>query len=332
MEVTPVYPLPRVPVLFLTLFTKIRSNRVLTLILFVAACMLIGAAVFSATDKVGFGTGLYWAVTTATTVGYGDVIPHNGASQLVAALVMLTTIPAAGAIFSFLAGASALSAFRRLLGMDVKLPDGAYTVIFGEHPAVGRIATDLVRDGDQVLVVASEKPDHLPPEAVFLQGDTDSEITIKQAHLERAKNALIANTADADVLLTAIAVHALAPDLEVFALSESVNVSQALKDLGMDHTISTNRLVGHTVAKHLQTPAAGDLMLKLVNSSSFTMQERAIADHEIGHPLSELRAIPGVLVMGLNRQGRAELGVEQDVVCQEGDRLLLFAPVAQAAH
>ena len=38
------------------------------------------------------GTGLWWAVQTVTTVGYGDDIPQSLAGRLVAALVMLLGI------------------------------------------------------------------------------------------------------------------------------------------------------------------------------------------------------------------------------------------------
>jgi voltage-gated potassium channel Kch len=38
------------------------------------------------------GTGLWWAVQTVTTVGYGDRVPESAAGQLLAALVMLLGI------------------------------------------------------------------------------------------------------------------------------------------------------------------------------------------------------------------------------------------------
>src|SRR5579863_6398393 len=38
------------------------------------------------------GSGLWWAVQTVTTVGYGDHVPTTAAGQIVAALVMLLGI------------------------------------------------------------------------------------------------------------------------------------------------------------------------------------------------------------------------------------------------
>jgi voltage-gated potassium channel len=43
-------------------------------------------------DKTEFpdlGVGLWWAVQTVTTVGYGDVAPENGAGRILGAIVML---------------------------------------------------------------------------------------------------------------------------------------------------------------------------------------------------------------------------------------------------
>jgi voltage-gated potassium channel len=39
-----------------------------------------------------FGTGLWWALQTVTTVGYGDVTPENTIGRLVGALIMLEAI------------------------------------------------------------------------------------------------------------------------------------------------------------------------------------------------------------------------------------------------
>lgn len=53
---------------------------------------LIGGVLMHFTDKKTFpniGDGLWWAVQTVTTVGYGDLVPVSTAGRLVASIVML---------------------------------------------------------------------------------------------------------------------------------------------------------------------------------------------------------------------------------------------------
>jgi voltage-gated potassium channel len=59
-------------------------------------------------DPNGFptiGSGLWWAVQTVTTVGYGDKVPQTAAGQLVAALVMLLGIAFVTVITASITGA-----------------------------------------------------------------------------------------------------------------------------------------------------------------------------------------------------------------------------------
>ena len=61
-----------------------------------ATLMTVGAGLLvTVVDRESFpsiGSGLWWAVQTVTTVGYGDNIPMNLAGRLVAVLVMLLGI------------------------------------------------------------------------------------------------------------------------------------------------------------------------------------------------------------------------------------------------
>lgn len=66
------------------------------------ACILGGAAAFAAADRVPLPVALYFAVATATTVGYGDVAPSTGDARMVAVVLMLTAIPLLGAVFASL--------------------------------------------------------------------------------------------------------------------------------------------------------------------------------------------------------------------------------------
>lgn len=61
------------------------------------AAVLTGGLLVTVTDPEVFphpGTGIWWAATTVTTVGYGDVVPASDAGRLVAAVLMFGGVTA----------------------------------------------------------------------------------------------------------------------------------------------------------------------------------------------------------------------------------------------
>lgn len=58
-----------------------------------------GGFMYAHVEHVTDGKGLYWAVTTVETVGYGDVTPHTNLGHYVAIGIMLLGIPMWGIAF-----------------------------------------------------------------------------------------------------------------------------------------------------------------------------------------------------------------------------------------
>jgi len=77
-------------------------RRTLILAGLAVASVLGGAVAFAIADHVSFWLALYWSASTATTVGYGDLVPRTGAAHVVAVTEMMTAIPLLGATFASL--------------------------------------------------------------------------------------------------------------------------------------------------------------------------------------------------------------------------------------
>lgn len=303
---------------------RFNRYRVGALLALAAAIVFIGAALFAIFEDVSYGTGLYWSITTATTVGYGDVTPHNTAGRIIAIGVMLTTIPIVGAVFALVAGASVMAHMRRLLGMDASLPKQPYILVFGTHPVLPGVLAELGRGEDPIVLVAPEKPAGVGDDVKFLAGDPSSDEMVRRSNPAAACRALIACTEDSDTLVVAVAIHSLAPELEVYALTQSPRVAAALHQLGVTHTLASDELVGHTLAKSLETPQAGSLLLQMVDSSSYRLHEAPVDDALVSQPLSKARMETGRLVLGIVCPDGVKLGIDEDPILAAGDRLIVL--------
>ncbi|WP_341250866.1 potassium channel family protein [Euzebya pacifica] len=104
------------------------TNHTGSLLIVAAGLVVVGGTLVSTIEPGidGIGDGVWWAVVTATTVGYGDISPVTGAGRGIATLLMLTGIGVLGSV----TGAIATYAVR--LGnrpdTDPDDPDVAHTI------------------------------------------------------------------------------------------------------------------------------------------------------------------------------------------------------------
>ncbi|WP_125765390.1 potassium channel family protein [Levilactobacillus mulengensis] len=64
------------------------------------AIIVLSAFLFSLTEKQNLADSLWWAITTATTVGYGDETPHTAFGKIIASFLMVGGIGFIGLLTS----------------------------------------------------------------------------------------------------------------------------------------------------------------------------------------------------------------------------------------
>jgi voltage-gated potassium channel len=172
------------PILFVRLFSLRPRVHALTLVAAAAFCVLAGGAVFAATQHLPVTKGWYWAIETATTVGYGDVTPANASGRIVAVVVMLTTIPLLAAAFAVVTGSAVANGVRRLLEMGARFPDGSYVLVLGMHPAVSVVLQELANAGDSTVLIADVDPSAVPGHVHFIRGDPTAQEVLARGRPE----------------------------------------------------------------------------------------------------------------------------------------------------
>jgi voltage-gated potassium channel len=302
------------------------------LLLAAAACVLVGAGLFAVSQKLPFTTALYWAVTTATTVGYGDVTPHNGIGRLIASAVMLTTIPLLAAVFALVTGAAAAAGIRRILNVEERFPAGTYRLILGMSPTVPAILEELEAAGVPVVLVADVDPGSVRRGVHVVRGDPTEPARVRAAKPEGAEQALVTGANDGDVLVSAVILRKQAPNLPITALVTSASVREALREIGIQRSVSAEELLARTVATTLETPHAGEMVAQLVESGRDILAEVDAEPAAVGKPLSFVRSERAGLVLGLVHAGQFTLGIGDDPVIAAGDRLLIAEATPREHH
>ena len=154
----------------------------------------------------------YYFITTATTIGYGDLSPSTPAGRMVAALVLM---PGAVVVFAaFLGKMSSLFVNVWRKGMQGK---GDYSllerhiVILGWHPEhtaemVQLIYGDTRRVQRQVVLCATQEMDNpLPEQVLFVRGESlHSEDLLKRSGIRSASRVIIYRSNDDKTLATCL--------------------------------------------------------------------------------------------------------------------------------
>lgn len=210
--------------------------------------------------------------------------------------------------------------------MDIPLPLTGHTVILGFLAETKIVLSELRLARESVVIVANLDDGLLPSDVPLIKGDPAEESLLERAHITDAKQALVTAPTDGEVLEIAIAVRHLAPHLPLIVSTRSEKVSRALHDLGIPLTVSTDDLLGHTLAKSLEAPHAAQLLLRIVNSDAYCIQEWPVKEEWVGLPLSEVRSRHGGFVLGVAQQDDVILGVERDPVMVADSFLLVLAP------
>jgi len=222
----------------------LHQEKIFFLLGSVLIVLLVGALGYALSESgegEGFwprlGRGLWWAIVTVTTVGYGDVVPQTLPGRLVGFLLMISGLIVLSLLTATVASIFIERKFRRERGL-APITEHDHIIILGWNRGGEQVLRNLFFRLDRqtpVVLVSNLTPEQFEQLLVtfpehhlrFVRGDFSREEILAKSNLARARRVIILadrvddqlprEQVDQKTLLAALAVKSLAPKLPITA-------------------------------------------------------------------------------------------------------------------
>ncbi|MGQ9688348.1 MAG: potassium channel family protein [Desulfobaccales bacterium] len=281
----------------LTILHTLRRERVFVLALFTASLIFLGGLGFLLTETPEtagllehFGQGLWWALVTVTTVGYGDITPKTVAGRLVGAALMVGGLVSFSLVTATVASIFIERKFRRERGLeDIKKTD--HVLLLGWHydgeTLIDQLVQRLPAEVPVVLVnqLPPEKMDNLRvryphKEILFVWGDYSREEVLLKANVRAASKAIVLasrqegeTAADVDqrTLITALTLKSLQPKIRIISELLRPENKAYLERAGAEQILIRGQYDSAILAGAIASPGLYRVLDALLNAEGYTV-------------------------------------------------------------
>jgi voltage-gated potassium channel len=282
--------------------------------------------------------GIWWAVITTSTVGYGDFFPHSVIGKISGILLIITSV---GFLSSFFVALATTAATRQndLFEGKAHFKGSDHFVIIGWNERSKEIIHTIISETTHVSIALIDETlsnNPLPHKSVhFIQGRPNLDEVLIKANIKTAKKVIITadqnkdeHQADMNTILTLLAVKGCNPQIEsiveILTYEQIANANRA----GADEIIQTNMLTSFVM---LQSITSQDMvtsfldLLYQLTEKKLIYQQCELHEMEKDYTTVGNRYMnEGKVLLGVKRGEATILNPPRPFLIEKNDQLIIL--------
>jgi voltage-gated potassium channel len=281
---------------------------------------------------MNFADVIYFTMISATTTGYGDIVPVTDRARLFDALIVTPVriffiLILAGTAYTFVIKRT----WERWLMQRIQKTLSNHVVVAGFGVSGSEAVAELLERGvepKRILVVDPREEAILEAEAlgcIVIQADATRDATLETVRIAHASQVIISAGRDDTSILITLTVRHLAPKVPISVVVRACDNELPARAAGATTVINPVSFAGLLLAGSAEGAGIADYIADLASAGGrVRLHERTIEQFEVGKSLKEaavgvgLRILRGDQPIGFWEKGANKL--------EAGDRIIEVIP------